>query len=293
MLLKQNLSKLKSSLILFFYQRVNTDYLSFFRISVSLIAIFEILSISRDIDAFFSKSKTIIPQELNFLFTEYFVYLKPIYSFLKESNLLDLFYSNIIYLYILVLFFLLIGLFTRFSAFLAILLQLLIFKSFVMYNYGYDHFLTSSFFYCLIFPVGRVNSVDNILFKVKTNIDFNYKKVLRIHLMIIYLFAGLAKIVSITWWNGEAIWRSVASIYDNYFKISPIILCVVGIVTVIMETFYPILIIYNKTRKFTLYMTIAMHLGIAFILQLPFFALIMIVWNITTYYEYFNFNLKK
>jgi hypothetical protein len=293
MSLKNFLLKSQNNLTAFFYQSVNTDYLSFFRIAISLIAIFEIFSIHSDLDTFFSKNKAIIPQDLNYLFTEYFEYLKPIYNFLRTSNLIDFFYSNIIYLYIIVLLFLLFGFFTRLSAILAIILQLIIFKSFVMYNYGYDHFLTGSFFYCLIFPVNRVKSIDSLIFKKKININFNYKKVLRIHLSIIYFFSGIAKIISLTWWNGEAIWRSISTIYDNYFKVPPIILCIVGILTFTLETFYPILILYTKTRKATLITTITMHLAIAVILQLPFFALLMIVWNITAYYEYFNFNSKK
>ena len=293
MLLKNYLLKSQNKLTSFFYQNVNSDYLSFFRIAVSLVAIFEIFSIHSDLDAFFSKNKTIIPQELNYLFTEYFEYLKPFYAFLKTYHLIDFFYSNIVYIYIVVLLFILLGLFTRISSILAILLQLIIFKSFVMFNYGYDHFLTTSFFYCLIFPVGKVNSIDSLIFRKKIDINFNYKKVLRVHLAIVYLFAGLAKIVSATWWNGEAIWRSLATIYDDNFKIHPFFLCLVGIITVIMETLYPIIIWHNKTRRITLYLTILMHLGIAFILQLPFFALLMIIWNITAYYEYFNFNFKK
>lgn len=292
MLYRKNLLKLKINLFsLFHSENNNLEYLSFFRICVGLIAVFEIISLHSDLNIFFSEKNAIIPQELNYIFTEYFEYLNPFYNFLKKYELTEFFYSNIINIYITFLFFLVFGFLTRITALLLIFIQLLVFKSFVLFNYGYDHFLTTSFFYCLIFPVGNIHSIDSIFFKKTINITFNYFKVIRIHLILIYFFAGLAKIISLSWWNGIAIWRSLSTIYDDYFKISPYILTIIGIITIIMETFYPLLINFKKTRKFTLFMTIAMHLGIAIFLNLPFFALLMIVWNITAYYDYFS--LKK
>lgn len=263
------------------------QYLAFFRIAVGAIALADIITLGSDFKLFFSETATIVPQELTYLFTEYFNYLDPIYSSLRTSNNLSIFYTSIFLLYITSLVTLILGFRTRLFSLIALISQIIIFRSFALYNFGYDHFLTMSLFYCFIFPTGRVFSLDNKIFNREEQLkyNFNYQNMLRIHLGIVYLFAGLAKIISVTWWNGEAIWRSVSSIYDDLFKIPPIMLAIGGILTLILEVGYPFLIAYKKTRKITIISVLLMHIGIAFMLQLPMFAGIMIVWNITAYYD--------
>jgi hypothetical protein len=265
----------------------NFEYLLFFRVAICVVALADLATLAGDFGLFFSKDNTIIPQELLYLFTEHFYYLNPMYEFLAENGLTNIFYQTIPWLYVLALVSLAVGFCNRFSAFTAIILQLIIFKSFPVYNYGYDQFLTMSLFYCLVFPVGKVYSVNNLLFKKNRAIKhkFNYQYVILLHLSIVYLFAGLAKIISKTWWNGEAIWRSLSTIYNDFFKIHPLILTTVGIVTILTETLYPFLMSFEKTKKISFFLIMGMHIGIAFILDLPIFAAIMIVWNITAHYD--------
>ena len=267
----------------------NQEYLSFFRIGIGVIALLDLFSMGKGFSLFFSEDKTIIPQKLQFLFSEYFDYLNPIYNYLEKNDIVSEFYTGTLLLYVVFLIMMILGFLTRFSAISATILQLIIFKSLAVYNFGYDHFLTASLFYCIIFPVGKMNSIDNLIFKNNKLIKypFNYQKIIQTHLTIVYIFAGLAKIVSETWWNGIAVWRAVSTVYDNYFKIPAVILALVGIVTILSETFYPFLVGYSKTKKITVFAMISMHVFIAFVLELPFFAAIMIVWNITSYYEYF------
>jgi hypothetical protein len=269
--------------------QTNQLYLGFFRIAVGVVALLDLFSMRSGFNVFFSENETVIPQRMQFLFTEYFDYLNPLYDFLEESNNLSLFYNTIIYLYVITLLMVVSGTLTRFSAIIATLLQLIIFKSLAVYNFGYDHFLTMSLFYCIIFPVGKVNSIDNLIFKNNNIIKytFNYQKIIQLHLTVVYVFSGLAKIVSASWWDGVAMWRAISTVYDNYFKVPAIILAVAGILTILSETFYPFLVNYHKTRKLTIYAMISMHAFIAVVLELPFFAAIMIVWNITSYYDYF------
>jgi len=265
----------------------NFEYLLFFRVAICVVALADLATLAGDFDLFFSEDGTLIPQELLYLFTEHFYYLNPMYEFLAEQGLTGFFYAITPWLYVFALVSLAIGFCSRLSAFIAIILQLIIFKSFPVYNYGYDQFLTMSLFYCFVFPVGKVLSVDNLIFKKKREIKhkFNYQYVILLHLSIVYLFAGLAKIISKTWWNGEAIWRSLSTIYNDFFKINPVILTVVGIITILTETSYPFLISFKKTKKIAFLLIIGMHIGIAFVLDLPIFAAIMIVWNITAHYD--------
>lgn len=265
----------------------NHQYLPFFRIAIGCIALADIITLASDFKLFFSENSTIIPQELTYLFSEYFNYLDPIYTLFRENNNLSIFYPLVFWFYITSLVALIVGFRSRLFALLALVLQLTIFKSFALFNFGYDHFLTMSLFYCFIIPVGKFYSLDNKIFRKKDGLkyNFNYQNMLRIHLAIVYLFAGLAKIISLTWWNGEAIWRSISSIYNDLFMIHPLILSLAGIITLVLEVGYPFLILNKKTQKAVLIGVVSMHLGIAFLLQLPLFAGIMIVWNITAYYD--------
>ncbi|MBZ9620721.1 hypothetical protein [Psychroflexus lacisalsi] len=109
-------------------------FLIFFRLMVSIIALIEIASLAGDLSLLFSDNSTIVPQDLMYLQSGYFKYLYPFYQFLDSYNLTNYFYSYAIFLYILSLLFLLVGLFTRYSAFIALILQLIIFKSFSPFN---------------------------------------------------------------------------------------------------------------------------------------------------------------
>ncbi len=268
------------------------NYLSFFRISTGLIAMVDMLSMAADFKFLFSKNQTIIPQELAYVYSGYFDYLQPFYEFLKAKGLYEFYYNNVVWAYLLLLLFLIIGLFSRISASLALILQLLIFKSFDDYNYGYDTFLTMSLFYCIVFPVGTYSSIDNLIKREKKPNAYrlNYAKVLQWHLCVVYCFAGLPKILECNWWNGKAMWKALSGIHHSYYLISPYILIPAGIVVLFTETFYPVLMNIPYTRKITLFFILSMHIGIALMMNLFIFSAMMIVLNITAWYDVVPFS---
>lgn len=260
--------------------------LPFFRVAVSFIAVVDVLSLGEDFKLLFSEKYTFVPRELMYLFSEYKSYFDSFYEYLQDNNFNSAFFENIRYIYILFLVLLMFGCFTRVVSFCAIIIQLIIFKSFNELNYGYDQFLTMSLFYCLVFPVGRFYSVDSLIFKKKNIPDsFNYLRIIQIHLCIVYFFAGIAKALDPDWWNGISLWRSMSSVYNDYLSISPYIFAVLGIGTVLLETTYALFIWVDKVRYIILSLCIAMHVGIAYLLGLYSFSAILIVWNITAFYE--------
>jgi len=261
------------------------SFLLFFRVMIGLVAIIEILSLKGDLFLLFSQANTLMPQELMYMETGVFGYLYPMSLFLKENGLFDFFYQFILSAYLVSLLFLVIGFLTRFSALFTLILQLIIFKSFAQFNYGYDQFVTMSLFYCFIFPVGKYHSCDNLIFKKKNvEIFFNYQTVLQIHLCIAYFFSGLAKALDSGWWNGKSVWNALVSIDSNYYPV-PIIYIVGGILTVLLELSYPILVNFKKTRKIILAAMVLMHLFIALMMELYAFSIIMIVWNVAAFGE--------
>lgn len=221
-----------------------------------------------------------------YFFSEYRDSFEWINHYLSLYGMVDFFYGNIKIIYVTMLILMMVGFLTRFVTSIALILQLLIFKSFNELNYGYDQFLTMSLFYCVWFPVGRYFSIDSRIFNfTPRGYAFNYIRIIQIHLCIVYFFAGIAKALDPEWWNGMSLWRSISSVYNDYFKIPPYILLVVGIGTVLLETLYSIFIWIDKTRYLILSLCVLMHLGIAYILGLYSFSALLIVWNIAGFYR--------
>lgn len=261
-------------------------FLTFFRTFVSFIALVDIIALGDDFHLLFSKNDTFIPKKLLYIFSGYNWFFDNIETFLQKYGFTNFFYSYAGYIYILLLILLFVGFLTRFVAFFAIIFQLLIFKSFNELNYGYDQFLTMSLFYCFWFPVGKYFSIDSYIFKNKQECsNFNYIRVIQIHLCIVYFFAGIAKALDPDWWNGMSLWRAVSSVYNNYFTLSPYVFLVVGIGTVFLETLFSVFIWIDKTRNIILFLCILMHISIAYMLGLYSFSAILIVWNVAAFYH--------
>lgn len=255
----------------------------FFRVMIVIVALFELFSIAADLDLFFGSNPKLAPKELFYLQSSYFDYLHPVYEYLETTGFVEYVTPEILIAYVIVLIFLLLGLFTRPMALLALILQLFIYKSFTSLNYGYDNFMTMSLFYCFLFPVGKSHSLDNLLLKKERKINFNYKAILQLHLTIAYFFSGLAKALAKGWWNGESVWTAIASVDNNFYSIPAIILVFLGISTVLLELLHPILVWFKRTRKYTLIAIISMHIGIAITMDLFAFSAIMIVWNLSAF----------
>ncbi len=259
-------------------------FIFFFRITIALIALVELASFQKDFSFFFSASNTLIPQELMYMQSDYFMYLYPLNQFLKQNGYLNEFYTLSVPLYITALIFLLIGFLTRYTAILALLLQLLIYRSFSHFNYGYDYFMTMSLFYCVVFPVGKYYAIDHTIFKKRTKQTiFNYQRLLQIHLTIAYFFSGIAKALDAGWWNGNSVWNAITSV-DNYSSYYPPILYITaGFMTLFVEITYPLFMYLKTTRKWMLIAIISMHVGIGWMMNLYAFSAIMIVWNIASF----------
>ncbi|MEO1033806.1 MAG: hypothetical protein AAFX55_20655 [Bacteroidota bacterium] len=259
------------------------SFLVFFRMGIALIALIELASLYMDLPSFFSLSETLIPQELMYLQFGDFMYLHSFYEFLETHGLTGIFYKLSVPTYIIALVCLFLGLFTRYVAGIALILQLIIFRSFGPFNYGYDFFLTMSLFYCLVFPVGHYFSLDAKIFKRSKDVSFNYRRVLQIHLAIAYFFSGIAKGLDVGWWNGNSVWKAITSVDNSFYSFYPVLLTIVGIGTVLLEFSYPFLVYKKGTRKYVITAIILMHASIAMMMGLYAFSAMMIVWNVAAF----------
>ena len=186
---------------------------------------------------------------------------------------------------------LLVGLACRYSAVLAWFLHLCAAKSGGFVSYGVDNFMTIGLFYLMLSPLPDRYALDWRLLEVRPKnpqlLGF-WRRVLQLHLCIIYFFSGLTKCLGIGWWDGSNVWRAL--IRPPFNVIDPEILVrwryffpVAGIFVCLLEIGYPFFIWHSKTRKIWLIGICAMHVGIGLTMGMYLFAFIMIVLNVAAF----------
>ncbi len=284
---------------------IKQDWLGFLRIAIALFALLHFLSIQADFDLLFSYNGLVQPDILNARHSapvptifDIHTALVKIWPAITYNNVLYFFR----YFYIASLLLLSAGLFTRFSALFALLTQLILINSIHFYQYGADSFSTILLFYCFLFPVGKVWSLDNIIFKNKKVPSADTRiiclRLLQIHICIVYFIGGFEKVLGFNWHNGEALWKALSNhntrglIQLDFLKNTPVFF-LMGWATILTEMLYPVFINIQKTRRLWLCLTIGLHLGIAIFLGLFFFSTIMIIFNLAAYYVPYLKEKKK
>ena len=180
------------------------------------------------------------------------------------------------------------GFFTRYVAFILLLLNVLLMHRGIHFTYGVDYFTQMSFFYLVLLPQEPhlLNFLKTTFYQSKTSI---FLLMFKIHICLVYFFSGFDKMLGYNWWNGESIWKAIhLPNFSNDFGVNidflspyPIIFIILGIGTFALELFYPITYFIKKKFAYTwIILTISMHTGIIVFLNLYYFSLVMITWNI-------------
>jgi hypothetical protein len=210
---------------------------------------------------------------------------------------------------------LLIGWRTRFMAGAAWLTHLAMHSTGGSTSYGVDQFANIGLFYSIWMPVGDCASVDRYTGRFSGAPSAAARlslRVLQIHLCIVYWDAGFEKAfapgllkgvwngdwlyadwwsvqrVNPGWWNGESFWVSIMQSDFGPFDFSwlaeaPWLAMLACWGTLAVELGYPFLVWPRRTRKLWVLLTIGMHVGIALTLWLWSFALMLIVYNATSF----------
>ena len=110
-------------------------------------------------------------------------------------------------------------------------------------------------------------------------------RLIQIHMCIVYLFAGLGKVQGTTWWNGEAVWGTLASYEYQTMDMTWLagamwLVNILTYATIAWEVSYPFLIWPKLTRPIFLAMAIVVHLGIGICMGMMTFGLIMLYGNL-------------
>lgn len=282
----------------FFENKGNAEFLGFFRISIGTMVLLHFLSVISDFDKFFS-SKSIVPQDIMSVFHPgWLLTFSKITHFFESFGVAE---STVILgaktMFIMLCINIILGFYSRISAFLLLLLQVALLKGSSFFIYGVDFFTSMSLFYLILLPSDSYFSMLRFIFKKKAG-EVNFmpvKRMFQIHISMAYFFSGFDKLLGYNWRNGESIWKAIHLPYANrdfnfdfaWMADHSYILVIVGWSTVIIEMLYPVFVWIPKTQKTWMMLTISMHLGIALVLNLYYFSAIMIIWNLT------NFNFER
>lgn len=282
----------------FAYQAQDHYFFAFFRVAVALLFLLHFCATWQDFHLLYGGNGLLAP-ELSELFKESWIpsfnqislALTQTLSTSESVNIL-LFQGLALAASVL----LAVGLFTRPVAVLLLLLQLVLAKGSYLYAYGIDYFKTIALFYCCVFPVGSQWSMDNRLFRRRAAGPANptpFRRVLQLHLCFVYFFSGLDKVIGYNWWNGEAVWKALHLPYNHTqlgsmltgLAVWPLLFAFMGWVVVLIELCYPAFIFAKRTRIVWLSLTVLMHVGIMFFLNLPYFGMLMVVLNLAAFLD--------
>ena len=192
---------------------------------------------------------------------------------------------------------LLMGLFSREAAIAVLFLHLCAVKSSSGLTYGVDNFTCIGLFYLMIAPLPDRWAADRWLRGVPGKAaqwqGFN-RRILQLHLCLIYFSSGITKCVGAGWWDGTSIWYALIRPPFNLLPPEALIpwkslFPVLGISVCLLETGYPFFIWRPKTRAFWLLAVIAMHLAIGLAMGLYLFAFVMITLNFAAFGPGFAF----
>lgn len=109
-------------------------------------------------------------------------------------------------------------------------------------------------------------------------------RLIQIHMCIIYLFAGMAKLTGQAWWDGTAMWMAFGNLEYQSLDMTwmsewPRMMNLMAHVTIAWELSYMFLVWPRLTRPVVLLLAVPLHMGIAICLGMITFGLIMLVGN--------------
>jgi hypothetical protein len=110
-------------------------------------------------------------------------------------------------------------------------------------------------------------------------------RLLQVHLCIVYLFSGMAKLEGATWKLGTAMWWSAANYEYQSIDLTwlagwPMLVAALTHLTVFWELYYCCLVWNRFTRPVVLWIAVMVHGGIALFMGMITFGLAMIIANL-------------
>ncbi len=195
--------------------------------------------------------------------------------------------------YVMSLLFLGLGFFTRVSAVTAWLLHWTLLTTGFSSIYGVDLYAHVFLFYLMVAPCGRALSLDAYFAKepLAGRASSGARlalRVMQLHLCISYFASAVEKLQGEQWRTGEVIWRMFSLPFFAQFDMDwvahwPSLLLLGAWSTILLEGLYFIFIWPNATRRLWLAGIVGLHLGIAVLMGLHLFGLIMCAFSLSVF----------
>jgi Vitamin K-dependent gamma-carboxylase len=184
-----------------------------------------------------------------------------------------------------------VGLWTRITSVLALLVVISFVNRVPEALFGLDKVNVILTFYLTIGPSGSALSLDRWLARRRARVAATPEKsvaanfalrLVQVHMCIIYFFAGISKLQGAPWWNGEAMWLAFGNLeYQSadmtWLAWHPWMVHFLTHFAACWETSFCVLIWVPLLRPLVLASSIVMHMGIGACLGLWTFSLIMLV----------------
>jgi hypothetical protein len=178
------------------------------------------------------------------------------------------------------------GFCARLAGLLAWFIHLAAAKSGALFAYGADHFMTIALFYLMLAPHPDRRSLDARLWRRSVAPEYRgfFRRILQLHLCVVYFFSGVTKALGHGWWDGSNLWRALirppfnivpAELVASFSYFLPPL----GIAVWLVELSYPFLIWRERTRLVSLALICGIHLVIGLAMGMYLFASIMIILN--------------
>lgn len=164
-------------------------------------------------------------------------------------------------------------------------------------SYGVDAVLVCLLFILCIAPIGSAWSLDRFftLKKYKRQVGgvsglplatsqtgFACQRLLQFQMVIIFFSSGIEKLRGEMWWKGEAPWYALVNNSTAFFPIGVFaehfwLINLMAYGTLLIEISYAFLIWGPATRPYLLVAALFLHIGIALLLGMYYFAAVMMV----------------
>jgi hypothetical protein len=110
-------------------------------------------------------------------------------------------------------------------------------------------------------------------------------RLIQLHMCVVYLFAGLGKLLGQTWWAGTALWGAFANYEYQTWDMTwlgwhPLIVNLLTCTVLVWEISYCVLVWPRLLRPLVLALAVPLHLGIAVCMGMMTFGLVMLVGNL-------------
>jgi hypothetical protein len=184
-----------------------------------------------------------------------------------------------------------IGLFTRVTSILAVVVAVSFANRVPAALFGLDQINILLTMYLAIGPSGKALSLDRWLSQRRSELPVPPMasaganlaiRLIQVHMCVIYFFAGISKLQGQAWWDGEAMWKAFANLEYQSMDMTwlawhPWLVNAMTHFSVVWEISFCVLIWRPRWRPLVLAGAVALHVGIGACLGMWTFGLIMLV----------------